>query len=48
VELSAGGATVIDRETEKRQSVEGRSAREVAVAAMLLIRGPETRNREDS
>ena len=42
-----GGATVIDRETEKRQSVEGSSAREAVVAAIALIR-PETRNREDS
>jgi ATP phosphoribosyltransferase regulatory subunit len=47
VELSGGGATVIDRETEKRQSVEGSCVREAVVAAIALIR-PETRNREDS
>jgi ATP phosphoribosyltransferase regulatory subunit len=47
VELSSTGATVVDRATAKRHAVAGISPREVAAAAILLIR-PENNRSEDS
>jgi ATP phosphoribosyltransferase regulatory subunit len=48
VELSGGGATVIDRETAERHSVRGGSAREIAAAALPFVQTPQTRSSEDS